>query len=209
MGSRMRTASEYNYFIDGIVYAKLPIKPRIWEGEQIMFSKLYNSRSGFTLIELMTTVVIIGIVAAMVAPTFDSAIKRNKFKGETKQIVSMLRTARSNAIAEKTPMGLYYDNEENKMILFKEMSSPSNFRMDWGTDTVKMEMQLDSSSADGGAYVTATFSNEALVFQPNGSASESGTIDYSYFSGDVYCFSTISVLASTGRAKVEYMHTEN
>ncbi|MCP4705490.1 MAG: hypothetical protein GY865_12885, partial [candidate division Zixibacteria bacterium] len=49
---------------------------------------------------------------------------------------------------------------------------------------------------------------EALVFQANGSASESGTIDYSYFNEDVSCYSTISVLASTGRAKVEYMHTE-
>lgn len=172
-----------------------------------MFNKLYN-RCGFTLIELMTTVVIIGIVAAMVAPTFDKAIKRNKFKGDTKQIVSMLRTARSAAIAGKIPMGLYYDMEENKIIMFKEMSSPTNFRMDWGTDTVKMELQFDSSSVQGGAYVTATFSNEALVFTSNGSASESGTIDYSYFSDDIYCHSTISVLASTGRAKVEYMQTE-
>ncbi len=172
-----------------------------------MFSKLYN-KGGFTLIELMTTVVIIGIVATMVAPTFDVAIKRNKFKGETKQIVSMLRTARSNAIAEKTPMGLYYDYEESKLILFKEMSSPSNFKMDWGTDTVKMEMQFDTNSATGGSYVMGTFSNEALVYHPNGSASESGWIDYSYYSDDVYCHSTISVLASTGRAKVENMHTE-
>lgn len=173
-----------------------------------MFSKFYN-RSGFTLIELMTTVVIIGIVAAMVAPTFDAAIKRNKFKGETKQIVSMLRTARSNAIAQKTPMGITFDSEENKLIMFKEMSSPTNFKMDWGIDSVKMEMQFDSSSTSGGAYLNSTFNNEALVFTPNGSASESGTIDYSYFSDDVYCHSTLSVLASTGRAKVEYMHTEN
>lgn len=172
-----------------------------------MFCKLFN-KGGFTLIELMTTVVIIGIVAAMVAPTFDSVMKRNKFKGETKQIVSMMRTARSKAIAEKTPMGLTYDYEEAKLIMFKEMSSPSNFKMDWGIDTVKMVMQFDTATAQGGAYLTSTFANEALMYMPNGSASESGTIDYSYFSGDVYCHSTLSVLASTGRAKVEYMITE-
>ncbi len=172
-----------------------------------MLKRLFN-KSGFTLIEMMTTVVIVGIVAAMVAPTFDAAIKRNKFKGETKQIVSMLRTARSNAIAEKMPMGLSYDQDENKMIMFKEMSSPSNFRMDWGTDTVKMEMQFDTTQGYGGSYLYGTFSNEALVFQANGSASESGTIDYSYFNEDVSCYSTISVLASTGRAKVESIHTE-
>ncbi len=172
-----------------------------------MLSKLFQKR-GFTLIELMTTVVIVGIVAAMVAPTFDAAIQRNKFKGDTKQIVSMMRTARYNAISEKMPMGLSYDYEEGKLIMFKEMSSPSNFKMDLGTDTVKMEMQLDTASAGCGTYLTATFSNEALVFQPNGSASESGTIDFSYFNGDVYCHSTLSVLASTGRAKVDYMHTD-
>ena len=172
-----------------------------------MFSKLFK-RSGFTLIELVTTVVIVGIVAAMVAPTFDSAIKRNKFKGDTKQIVSMMRTARSSAIAEKTPMGLSYDSDESKLIMFKEMSSPSNYKMDWGTDTVKMEMQLDTTTANGGSYMTSTFSNEAIVFQPNGSASESGTIDFSYYHDDVYCHSTLSVLASTGRAKVDSMITE-
>ena len=76
--------------------------------------------------------------------------------------------------------------------------------MDWGTDTVKAEMQFDTSYA----YLSATFSNPALIFQPNGSASESGQIDYSFSSTEVYCHSTVSVLASTGRAKVEYMMTD-
>ena len=168
-----------------------------------MFGKKYKE-SGFTLIELMTTVVIIGIVAAMVSPTFDAAIKRNRFKAETKQIVSTLRTARSSAIAEKMPMGVTYDSDEHKMILFKEMSSPSNNQMDYGVDTVRTEVQFDTSYA----YLAATFSNEALIFLPNGSASESGQIDYSFYNSDVYCHSTVSVLASTGRAKVEYMQTD-
>ncbi len=168
-----------------------------------MFRKLLN-RTGFTLVELMTTVVIIGVVAAIVAPTFDAAIERNRFKGETKQIVSTLRTARSNAIAEKIPMGVTYDAVSYKMILFKEMSSPSNNRLDVGTDTVKMEIPFDSNYAS----LAKTFLNEAIVFQPNGSASESGQIDYSFYNNEVYCHSTISVLASTGRAKVEYMQTD-
>jgi type II secretion system protein H len=168
-----------------------------------MFRKLL-SRTGFTLMELMVTVVIIGVVTALVAPTFDAAIDRNKFKSETKQIVSTLRTARSSAIAEKTPMGVTYDAESCKMILFKEMSSPSNNMLDVGTDTVRMEMTFDSSYAS----LVETFTSEAIVFQPNGSASESGQIDYSFYNDDVYCHSSISVLASTGRAKIEYMQTD-
>lgn len=164
-----------------------------------------SQNSGFTLLELITTVVIIGIIAAIVAPSFDEAIKRNKFKGDTKQIVSALRTARSSAIAEKTPMGLTYDEEEDKLLLFKEMSSPSNNQYDVGVDSIRQEIAFDSTHA----YMSATFVNQALVFQPNGSASESGYIDYSYYDQENYYHSTVSVLASTGRAKVEYLQTEN
>lgn len=168
-----------------------------------MFRKKYKE-SGFTLIELMTTVVIIGIVAAMVSPTFDAAIKRNRFKAETKQIVSTLRTARSSAISEKMPMGVTYDADEKKIILFKEMSSPSNNKFDDGVDTIRAEVPFDTSYA----YLASTFINEALIYLPNGSASESGRIDYSFYNSDVYCHSSVSVLASTGRAKVDYMQTD-
>ncbi len=84
-----------------------------------MFSK-FHSRKGFTLIELMIVVVIIGILAALAIPRFMQATvksRQSEAKGILKQIYTMERTFRQennvysvdlNAIGVQVPANAQY-----------------------------------------------------------------------------------------------------
>ena len=72
-----------------------------------MFSKFHN-RKGFTLIELMIVVVIIGILAALAIPRFMQATTKSK-QSEAKQILKQIYTMQ-RTFRQESPTNAYGDN---------------------------------------------------------------------------------------------------
>lgn len=63
-----------------------------------------NHQRGVTLIELMVTISIIGIILALVAPSFKQVIEAERLRGVHNQIVTDLQFARSEALLRRIPV---------------------------------------------------------------------------------------------------------
>ncbi|HEY6880275.1 MAG TPA: prepilin-type N-terminal cleavage/methylation domain-containing protein, partial [Polyangiales bacterium] len=68
--------------------------------------KLLNKKSGFTLIELMIVVAILGILAAIAIPAFVTYIRRAKTVEATENVSKMFDAAASYYARERTGSGL-------------------------------------------------------------------------------------------------------
>lgn len=163
-----------------------------------MFKRL-RSAKGTSLIEIMATVVIIGIVAGMAVPRFKIAMERISYQASDRDMLSVLRLARSLAISEKSQYGIYFeDTSPRKYRLFKDISNPSSYTYDDSDSTMK----IDTLGHDFAMLYTDIPGN-TVVFQPNGSAgfTGGGNIISMAMSEDVTAIFVHNILASTGRVK--------
>ncbi|RKX21979.1 MAG: hypothetical protein DRP35_03065 [Candidatus Zixiibacteriota bacterium] len=167
--------------------------------------RLFSNR-GMTIIELLSTVAIIGIVSTMAVPRVQKALDKINSKSGNREMVSSLKLARSMAITDKVPYGVNLGtNEPFTFTLFKDEANLANYTFDDADSVIRVDtLPIEFST------LTSNLSTQTIIFQPNGSVSiPAGALGTS---SQIYIVTLVStqnllsihdnlILPATGRVK--------
>lgn len=157
--------------------------------------KNLRQNRGYTLVEMVIAVVIIGVLAALAVPTFLAMTAGKNLKNSTRYLASDLRNARYLAIAQKQPFGIVFDSANKKYTLFLDKVNLANCTFEVGDSVLQITfLEYDV------AYGACTFANNTIVFKANGTGSSSGQVNL--HTDDNSQSLNVDVLSSTGRIKI-------
>jgi general secretion pathway protein H len=78
---------------------------------QRLATRSTKSSRGFTMIELVAVILVIGLVAALAPPMFSSGVTAAEHRAATRQVAQVLRYARTEAVAKRMDVGVEFDLE--------------------------------------------------------------------------------------------------
>ncbi len=158
--------------------------------------RAFRGRHGFTIIELMVLLVILGIAAALVVPHIASS-STFEAQGAARAIMADLYTAQNGAISEQVVRKVIFDVANDRYSVTDATDTPLAASWLGGAYTVDFGAQ---SSFKGVSISAADFGGSTTVsFDELGTPSSGGTIDIRA-GGLTY---RITVTAFTGRVTVD------
>lgn len=134
---------------------------------------------GFTIVELITVLAVVGVISAAGAPAMDNLLKDLRLKSQTQAMVESMYFARTEAVKRKVPVLLCRTDDASAAtpscggeqrtwtggwLVFA--SADGNATYDAGTDTL---LRVTSAAAPSVEVKSNAVSDEILGFDPDGS----------------------------------------
>jgi prepilin-type N-terminal cleavage/methylation domain-containing protein len=100
---------------------------------------------GFTVIELMITVVVIAVLASMAGPTFENFITKQRLKGAIEDIRGMIQEAKTEAVVRGDSSFLDIDTSGTWCVGYR-MGSACDCTAASGSDLCSLDYMVSSST---------------------------------------------------------------
>lgn len=164
-----------------------------------------SSKQGFTIIELLITVTIIGILMSIATPSFHNIVKRTQLKTLSLNLHSTLKQARNHAINNQVIVIVCQSNAKNFNQCNPNRQRYANWRNGWiSFADVNNNNELDSNDHIINTHQTKGQTNVIfnqsgrLRFFPRGSARSAGF----YFCNKKSLHTQYIRLLHTGRSRI-------
>ena len=167
---------------------------------------------GFSLLDLLIALMIIGIIGVMVSPPIHSMINGARLKEATGELVSGLQYARSLAVTHQRPFGILADVDGNwfRVFDYQYRNDPNPHHDEtppvdaYGVilnpfDKKWYSLDFDTIQTYEGVSIDSAPTGGMISFYPDGHSSSSDSVFILSKGGDSR---TISVDGTTGRISV-------
>lgn len=132
----------------------------------VITDTMRKTNTGFTLIELMMTVVILSILVSLAVPAFNDTLRTNRLAAQSNDLITAVNLARAEAVKRRTTVTICSSNNQ-------QSCTASNWRDGWivrndqDNDVLRAFPALQGKTTISGAPATITYGQRGFLENGN------------------------------------------